>query len=237
MNKQNTFISLILISGLLIPTMGSAHSYRQTSGYQGLINWANQLRGVSFNDQRYRAYCNRYAQISVAQANQRISQQCKSAIPTPNKQLKDRWSKNTWGHKGWCLSVSAHASKAESARREGGLRNCLNRHNHQPTKAQIRKDCKANDNMHKRAARGDINYVRKCLNAGVNANTREGNSWTPLHSASRNGRINIAKLLISRGAQVNARDVTGRTPMDQAKVGRYIALQNYLRSRGGFLSR
>jgi len=237
MNKRNTLISLILISGLLIPVTGSAHSYRQTSGYQGLINWANQLRGVSFNDQRYRAYCNRYAQISVAQANQRTSQQCTSAIPTPNKNLKDRWTKSAWSHKGWCLSVSAHASKAESARREGGLRNCLNRHNHQPTKAQVRKQCLANDNMHKKAARGDVKYVRSCLNAGVNANIREGNQWTPLHSASRYGRIKIAKLLISRGAVVNARDVTGRTPMDQAKVGRYNTLQNYLKRRGGFLSR
>ncbi len=237
MNKPSTLISLVLIGGLLIPMTSSAHSYRQTSGYQSLINWANQLRGVSFNDQRYRAYCNRYAQISVAQANQRISQQCKSAIPTPNKQLKDRWSKNTWGHKGWCLSVSAHASKAESARREGGLRNCLNRHSHQTPKALIRKNCLANDNMHKKAARGDIKFVQKCLNAGVNANIREGNQWTPLHSASRNGRIKIAKLLISRGAQVNAREITGRTPMDQAKVGRYITLQNYLKSRGGILTR
>lgn len=237
MTKQTTFISLILIGGLLIPALGSAHNYRPTTGYQHLQNSANQLRGISFNDQRYRPYCNQYAQVSVKQANQRISQQCKSTIPTPNKQLKDRWTRNSWAHKGWCLSVSAHASKAESARREVGLKNCLNRHSHQPTKAQIRKNCKANDNMHKKAARGDIKFVRQCLNAGVSANILEGNRWTPLHSASRNGRVNIAKLLLSSGAGVNARDVTNRTPMDQAKIGRHTWLQNYLEDRGGVLSR
>ena len=234
MNKKTIVISLLLISGLLIPITGLSHNYRQTSGYQHLLNWANQLRGISFNDHRYTSYCNRYAQISVAQANQRINQQCTQSIPTPNRNLVNRWSRNPGVHRNWCFTVSAHATRAESIRRESGLKNCMNRHDH---RAQTRQACLANDTMHKRAARGDYNYVRKCLDAGVSANIREGNNWTPLHSAARNGRLNIVQLLLQRRAAVNARDVTGRTPMDQAKIGRYRATENYLERKGGVLSR
>lgn len=115
--------------------------------------------------------------------------------------------------------------------RENGLKACLS--NHAPTPAQIRANCLAGDNIHKKAASGDINFVTKCLNAGVNVNTREGNKWTPLHSAARNGRINMAKLLLNRGASINARDVNNRTPLDQAHAGNYISMQNYLIAMGG----
>ena len=144
---------------------------------------------------------------------------------------------NASSHRNWCRSVSAYASGAESSQRENGIRNCLNGHTHVDPNVQIRKNCKANDNMHKKAARGDISFVRKCLNAGVSPNIQEGNRWTPLHSAARNGRLQIVKLLIRRGAGVNARDVTNRTPRDQAKIGGYIATQNFLKRKGGVLSR
>lgn len=234
MKKHTTFLSLILISGLLIPVSGSAHHYRQTANYQSLVSWANSLKGISFNDSRYIAYCDSYAQASALQANRRVSEGCSSAIPTNNAALQNRWSNNVWGHKGWCRSVSAHASLSELNIRESGLRNCLSRHTPVNNNAQIRRNCLAGDALHKKAAGGDVNFVRNCLNAGVNVNTVEGNGWTALHSAARSGRLQIVKLLLSNGANINAVDVTGRTPLDQAIAGKYPTVQNYLRSQGGF---
>jgi hypothetical protein len=49
------------------------------------------------------------------------------------------------------------------------LTTCLS--NHTPTNAQIRQNCLAGDNIHKKAASGDINFVTKCLNAGVSVDT------------------------------------------------------------------
>lgn len=241
MNRQNTLMSLILIGGLLIPVTGSALRVAppppQTAGYQSLLNWADQLRGISFNDHRYNAYCHTYAQVAVRQANLRVNKQCTNSIRTPNANLRNRWSRNYGVHRNWCRTVSAHASKLESGRREGGLRNCYINRPRQPTRAQIHRACKANDTMHKKAARGDFNYVQKCLNAGVSPNIREGNRWTPLHSASSKGRLQIVQMLVRRGAGVNARDVNNRTPRDLAKLSGRVNTDNFLRWKGGLLSR
>ena len=227
-------ISLILVSGLLLPVTGSAHNYKQTADYRDIITWGDSLKGVSFNDGRYTPYCIGYSLVAVAQAKQRVSQSCTSAIPTSNSALQNRWSNNTLKHKSWCQSVSAHASQAEAKTREANLKNCMTNHTHGNT---VKRDCEAGHNIHKKAARGDVNYVTNCLNAGVNVNLLEGNNWTPLHSAARNGRLDIVQLLLSWGASINAKDVTNRTPMDQAKVGKYPATQNYLASQGGVLTR
>lgn len=231
MKKHTLILISTLLGGALLPAAVMGHHYQKTPGYQNIVNWAGSLNGIAFTDPRFTPYCNSYAQFAVRQAQQRLSQNCASVIKTPTANLQKRWSTNYWGHKGWCQSVSSHASRAELVTRENRLRSCMM--NHAPTPAQIRQNCVANDNIHKKAARGDVNFVRKCLDAGVNVNIREGNRWTPLHSAARNGRINIAQLLMARGASVNARDVNGRTPLDQAIAGHYVAMENYLRSRGG----
>ncbi|PWQ97668.1 ankyrin repeat domain-containing protein [Leucothrix pacifica] len=231
MKQRKLLILSTMLGGVLLPLSGLTHHYTVTPGYFGTVNWANSLNGVSFNDPRFNPYCSNYAQTAVKQAQRRISQQCTSKIPTHTQPLKDRWNTNQWGHKGWCMSVSSHASRNELMQRENGLKHCMT--NHAPSNAQIRQACLANDNMHKKAAAGDYNYVKKCLDAGVHANIREGNNWTPLHSAARNGRLNVVQLLMQRGAQVNARDVTNRTPLDQAIAGSHWAVQNYLTSMGG----
>lgn len=229
MNKQKLIIISSLVGGALIPLAVMGNHYMQTQGYQGLVNQANGLNGVSFHDNAYTSYCDQFALVSEKQAKLRLSQSCTSAIPTPTAALKSRWSTNMWGHKGWCRSVSAGASINELKIRETGLKNCMT--NHGPSKA----DCLANDNFHKQAARGGVKYVKQCLKAGVDVNsrTRDGTHWTPLHSAARNGQVGIAKVLIANGALVNARDVSNRTPLDQASVGRFVNMQHYLRGLGG----
>lgn len=231
MKKRNIVILSTLVGGVLLPISAMSNHYQPTQGYHSSLNWSNSLNGVSFQDPRFTPYCNNYAQIAVAQTKRRLTEQCTSKIPTPTPLLKDRWNANQFGHKGWCMSVSSHASRAELTQRENGLRKCMT--NHAPSKAQIRQSCLANGTMHKKSAAGDINYVRNCLNAGVNVNTREHNNWTPLHSAARNGHLLVAKMLVRRGAQINARDVTNRTPLDQAIAGSHWGIQNYLQSMGG----
>ena len=230
MKKRNAMISLILVSGLILPVTGSAHSYKQTADYQDIVTWGESLKGVSFHDGRYTPYCIGYAQVAAAQAKQRTSQSCTNAIPTHNPALKNRWSNSSLKHRSWCQSVSAHASQGEAKTREANLKNCMVNHTHVNT---IKRDCEAGHSIHKKAARGDFNYVRNCLNAGVNVNLLEGNNWTPLHSAARHGRLKIAKLLMSWGANVNAKDVNGHTPMDQAAAGGYPDTITYLASEGG----
>ncbi|MGB0848162.1 MAG: ankyrin repeat domain-containing protein [Thiolinea sp.] len=234
MKKQNMVLKVLLVFGVLAPSLSVAHHYKQTTGYQNLLQWSHSMNGRDYNtDPAFQPYCNEYANVSVRQANQRVHKQCQNAIPLTNDSIKKRWSNNQWGHKGWCLSVSSHASRQELINRENGLKKCLTYHAPANNNAQIRKNCIAGDNIHKQASRGNINYVKSCLDAGVNPNVREGNQWTPLHSAARSGRLVMVKMLLQRGSQVNARDINGRTPLAQAVAGNYPAVQNYLKQWGG----
>lgn len=231
MTKQKLLVLTALLGTTLLPLSATANHYQQTADYSELLDWADALKGISFTDPSYAPYCHTYALSSVKQVQQRTNQRCTSAIPANTPNLQGRWNTNRWAHKAWCLGHSAHASKAELIQRENGLKNCLS--NHAPTPAQIVKDCLKGGNFHKKAARGDLAYVTKCLNAGVDVNSREQNNWTPLHSAARNGSLSVAKLLINWGAIINARDNTNRTPLDQAIAGQNRSMENYLLSKGG----
>lgn len=93
-------------------------------------------------------------------------------------------------------------------------------------------NCILNDNLHKAAARGNLNFVSKCLKSGVSANVLERNGWTPLHSAARSGRVKIISLLIRYKANINAVDKTGRTPLDQAIFNNSSNAINLLKGYG-----
>lgn len=234
MKKQNRLIKYLTILGVFIPSIGIANGYMETSGYQSVIQQSNSLNGRNFQtDPAFQPYCNEYASVSVRQAQQRTKHQCTHAIPLMNDSIKKRWSTNQWGHKGWCLSVSSHASRQELVNRENDLKRCMSTQAPANNNAQVRQDCISGDKIHKQAAKGNLNYVRACLSAGVSANVQEGNHWTPLHSAAKHGRLMTVKLLIQNGASVNARDINGRTPLSQAIAGNYLGVQNYLESQGG----
>ena len=54
---------------------------------------------------------------------------------------------------------------------------------------------------------GDLEGVRKGLDAGVDVDCDTGGGWTCLLDAASNGHTAIARLVIQRGAHLNHRNV------------------------------
>ena len=61
---------------------------------------------------------------------------------------------------------------------------------------------------------GNIEAVKQHLASGVDVNTKDSQSGTPLHYAS--DQIKVAELLLEKDARVNSVDYRGRTPLDYA---------------------
>ncbi len=61
--------------------------------------------------------------------------------------------------------------------------------------------------------------VRVLLDAGADANARDGAGVTPLHHAAHQGRVDCLKLLLAAGADPEMADNAGRRPADEAAHG------------------
>ena len=59
---------------------------------------------------------------------------------------------------------------------------------------------------------GDLEAVKKHVNAGIDVNSEDAGGWTPLFYAS--DQINVAEFLISEGAKLNVLDNDEWTPLD-----------------------
>eukprot|EP00058_Branchiostoma_floridae_P018092 XP_002603581.1 hypothetical protein BRAFLDRAFT_93229 [Branchiostoma floridae] len=66
--------------------------------------------------------------------------------------------------------------------------------------------------------RGDVQAVRRCLQAGRDVNHRFLNDRTALHWASRDGNTEMVKLLVQLGADVEAKDKDGWTALHVASL-------------------
>ena len=82
------------------------------------------------------------------------------------------------------------------------------------------------ENIWTAAGTGNIEAVKKHLDAGVDVNAKDLwlNDGTPLHSAAVFGNYKIAELLISKGANVNAKANDGLTPLHIAKTKDFAEL-------------
>ena len=73
--------------------------------------------------------------------------------------------------------------------------------------------------------------------AGEDVNTKDADSWTPLHQAAVNGHNEATELLITAGADVNAKltgsNFKGDTPLDVAIWASKIETADLLRKHGG----
>lgn len=76
--------------------------------------------------------------------------------------------------------------------------------------------CLSGDAFHKAAARGDVNFVKACLQAGTPVNTQEGNGWTALHAAANKDQGQVMQILLRYDADPSVRDTSGRTALDHA---------------------
>ena len=79
---------------------------------------------------------------------------------------------------------------------------------------------------------GELEEVKRLLNAGAEVNTKDNDGRTALMAASRYGHTEIAKVLISKGADVNARDMIGYTALTMSCVTGHTEIVKFLISNG-----
>ena len=81
--------------------------------------------------------------------------------------------------------------------------------------------------LHEAARKGNIDEVRKRLNAGIDPNARSPAGMTPLHGATRSGRVDLIALLLAAGADPDP-TFDGETALHvaarNANIGAMIAL-------------
>jgi len=202
-------------------------NYQETNFYLQFMRLSESYKGRTITDE----YCKLYTKVSLQQTKRNKTQRCGYLVDT---HAKNRWSTDTAGQYGWCMSISAHASGKEVWLRESALKHCIQV---EPVlkqqKSQKKLACSTGSAMHKAAARGNSKFIKECLIAGADVNLRESKRWTPLHSAARNGQLAMVKLLIKQKAQINPKDASQRTPLDQAILAKHNQVAAYLRSKGG----
>ena len=88
------------------------------------------------------------------------------------------------------------------------------------------------NSLHKAAAAGDIEQVKKLISEGANIDAKDKQGRTPLHNAAANGRMEVAELLIEKGANVNALHNSGGTPLHVAVNGGHKEIVELLITKG-----
>ena len=71
------------------------------------------------------------------------------------------------------------------------------------------------ERLHRAAADGDLEEVRRLIDAGYELDLFDDISYTPLHYAAKHGYVDVMQVLLSAGACVDARDEDriGDTPL------------------------
>ena len=83
------------------------------------------------------------------------------------------------------------------------------------------------------AKRGNIEAVKKHLDAGTDVNAKNDYGNTALHGAAIIDCTEVAELLIAKGADVNAKFDDGKTPLDLAIKHKNTETADLLRKHGG----
>jgi len=98
----------------------------------------------------------------------------------------------------------------------------------EPTTAKV-----TDVSIHEAVAEGNIEAVKRHLNAGTDLDAKNMVGLTPLHYAAANGHKEIAELLIEKGADLNAKDEDGGTPLDVAISFNRTEIADLIRVIGG----
>jgi hypothetical protein len=231
MNITKTILNIAFLVTISQSTYATPFSHTPEYSDLNQHSYQSEMYDPTINP-NFTSYCEKYARVANRQAQRRINK-CANHIRFTGGNIRARWGQQYWNHKNWCESVPVHRSGNENRIRENQLKNCLI---NLPVQLTIQQ-CKYNDKFHKAAASGNINFVRRCLDIGLNINLREKNRWTALHSAANNGRLNIVRLLVRQGAHINVRDINNRSPLDLAKIANRRSIVNYLSNQNVHFSR
>jgi len=87
-------------------------------------------------------------------------------------------------------------------------------------------------NLCMNAANGDLDQVRRLVNANVFVNARDYDGRTALHLAAASGRQRVVEFLVERGADISAQDRWQETPLHEAVRNGHSGIVAYLKSRG-----
>ena len=80
--------------------------------------------------------------------------------------------------------------------------------------------------------RGDEDALRTALEAGLDANSRNQNSWSLLMLAAVEGAVPLGQLLLDKGADKNAANRNGETALSLAAGKGHLSFVELLLERG-----
>jgi hypothetical protein len=91
--------------------------------------------------------------------------------------------------------------------------------------------------LHSAAYHGDLEWVRNCLEGGLDPNEQDSKGWTPLHWAAFMGLVDgdreeVAAELIRAGADVNAKGSGGESVLEVAVRAENLEIVRQLKEAG-----
>jgi ankyrin repeat protein len=86
--------------------------------------------------------------------------------------------------------------------------------------------------LHNSSRDGDLDEVRRLLEAGADIGAKDKYGWTPLQRVCLRGHLEVARLLLDRGADARAVDKYGWTPLHRACWNGYLEVARLLLDRG-----
>ncbi len=91
-------------------------------------------------------------------------------------------------------------------------------------------DCTGNAPLHWAALEGQVEVVRRLLDAGADADVRS--VGTPLYHAAARGDVPVARLLLERGAKIDAKTADSVTALMVASYAGHVDMVSFLISQG-----
>ncbi|MCC6003774.1 MAG: ankyrin repeat domain-containing protein [Thermofilum sp.] len=88
------------------------------------------------------------------------------------------------------------------------------------------------DKLFAAVKKGDVAEVKRLLEGGLDANTRDEFAETPLHWTARIGDVRMAELLIKYGGDINARNNAENTPLHVAVAYGHLDMAEFLINHG-----